>query len=399
MELIDRVISQFQENEAIELTRALIRIPSIFGDEGAMADYLSQELIKLRLPVECIEAKKGRPNLISSIKGQTDDVGLILVGHIDTVPPDQGSDEPWGFDPFGGELRNGCIYGLGSADMKGGIAAILSAFKAVLNAEVKLKKGLTIVFCADEEGGSIEGMKYIAERKMVKGSLAMAADTTNMCIQGWFKGRTIYEIETRGKTAHPSNPTKGINAINHMADIIHKINHVGFPHAKHEFLGGCTINFGSVQGGKDIKSIPEQCKATLEVRTVPGQTGEGVREQINAYISEMKKMDPSLVASVKIMSGKDPMELSARDPIFDVIQKASQKAIGKKLQLGKAGIGGGDLYFLWKNMGIPGINFGPGDVELAHSPNEYVKIDNIVAVSKCYTAFIVEFCEGYIEKF
>lgn len=135
----------------------------------------------------------------------------------------------------------------------------------------------------------------------------------------------------------------------------------------------------------------------LEVRTVPGQTGEQVKDQITDYIKELKKANKTFKANVKISNGKDPLEVSTKLPLIKKIQKLSKNAIGRKLRLGRAGIGGGDIYFLWKNMGIPVINFGPGNVELAHSPNEYVEIHKLVGVSKCYLAFILEFCDGYFE--
>jgi len=398
MEVLNRVMHGIQEGEAVNFTRSLIEIPSIIGDEQAIADYLSRELNKLGISAESIEAKRGRPNVISHIKGQTDDVGLILVGHTDTVPVGVGTGEAWEMDPFDGDVRNGLIYGLGSSDMKGGIASIFLAVKAILSSNVKLKKGVTVVFCVDEEGGSIDGMKYIGERKLVKGALAMEAEPTGMCVQGWFKGRTWYEIEARGKSAHSSSPTKGINAIHHMVDIIHKIKNDGFEYEKHPLVGDCTISFGTIEGGTSVKSIPDLCKSRLEVRTVPGQTGEGVMEQIHTYISDLGKKDPALDASVRIIDGKDPMEISPKDPVFDVIQGASQKAIGKKLELGRTGSAGGDLYFLWKNMGIPGIYFGPGDLGCAHAPNERVEVRNIVDAAKCYAAFILEFCGGSLEE-
>jgi succinyl-diaminopimelate desuccinylase len=398
MEVLNRAMRKIQEDEAVNFTRSLIAIPSIIGDEQAIADYLSGELAKLGIPVECVEAKRGRPNLISHIKGQSEDIGLILVGHTDTVPVGKGAGEAWEVDPFNGDVRNGFIYGLGASDMKGGIASIFLAVKAIVSSKIKLKKGVTVVFCVDEEGGSIEGMKYIGERKLVKGTLGIEAEPTGMCVQGWFKGRTWYEIEVRGKAAHSSSPTKGINAIHHMVDIIHKIRNDGFTYEKHPLVGDCTISFGTIEGGTSVKSIPDLCKCKLEVRTVPGQTGQEVMGQINTYISDLKKKDPTLDANASIIDGKDPMEILPNDPILDSIQGASKKAIGKELELGRTGSAGGDLYFLWKNMGIPGIYFGPGDLGCAHSPNERVEVRNIVDAARCYAAFILEFCGGPLEE-
>jgi acetylornithine deacetylase/succinyl-diaminopimelate desuccinylase family protein len=394
MGLIEKAISRFQEKQAIDLTCSLIEIPSIVGNEGKIGEYLGEGLSKLGVSVEYVEAQKGRPNVIGRLKGQTEEGGLILVGHMDTVPPDQGSGEPWKSDPFKAELRNNRLYGLGSGDMKGGIAAIVVAVKTVLAAKATLKRDLTVIFCVDEEAGSIAGMKYIAERNLAKGNVAIAAEPTDMCLQGWFKGRTWYEIEVKGKTAHCSKPERGINSIHHMVDIIHKIRKIGFKYRKHDLLGDCTTSFGTIEGGTSVKSIPDLCKSRLEVRTVPGQTGQGVRDQINIYIKELKKTDPTLNASVRIIDSKDPMELSPKDPLVDVMQRVGQEAIGRELELGRSGSASGDLYFLWKNMGIPGILFGPGDVGCAHSPNEYIEVDKIVDASKCYIAFILEFCGG-----
>jgi succinyl-diaminopimelate desuccinylase len=397
MKHIEKAMQNFKEQHVIDLTCSLIEIPSVVKNEKAISDYLYRELTAMGLSVEIIEAAEKRPNLVARLKGETEDNGMILVGHMDTVPPDQGSGEPWKSDPFKAVLKDSRIYGLGATDMKGGIAAIIVALKTLIDASVKFRKSLILIFCVDEENGSIEGMKHMAENNIFKGTLAMSADTTNMCLQGWFKGRTIYEIQTKGKTAHPSNPSKGINAINSMVDLIHMINRRGFKHEKHDLLGGCTVTFGSIQGGKDIKSIPEDCKALLEVRTVPGQTGEQVKDKITDYIKELKKANKTFKANVKINVGKDPLEVSTKLPLIKKIQKLSKNAIGRKLRLGKAGIGGGDIYFLWKNMGIPVLNFGPGDVELAHSPNEYVEIQKLVDVSKCYLSLILEFCDGYFE--
>jgi succinyl-diaminopimelate desuccinylase len=396
MELFNQVFSKIQEKEAIDLTRSLVKIRSIIGDEQNIGDYLSKELVKLGLSTEIIEAKKRRPNIISHIKGETDDVGLILVGHTDTVPIGEGAGESWKVDPFDGDLRDGLIRGLGSSDMKGGITSILLAVKAVTSTKVRFRKGLTIVFCVDEEGGSIDGLKYISEKKLIKGPLAIEPEPTNMCLQGWFKGRTWYNIEVKGKAAHSSAPSKGINAILNMLDILQKIKNVGFEYKKHELVGDCTINVGTIEGGTSVKSVPDLCKARLEVRTVPGQTGEGVRQSIINFINELKKTNPTLDASVSVIDGKDPIELSPKDPLVDRIQSSTQKAIGRKLELGRGGGAGGDIFFSWRNLGIPGFHFGPGEVSCAHAPNEHIKVSNIVNVSKCYAAFILDFCEGYV---
>jgi len=395
MDSVTAAVSHLRERDILDLTASLVRIPSETGQEKAIAHFLAQELETRGVEVTLVESPAGRLSVLARVPGETEEWGLILVGHIDTVPPDQGGKEGWRTDPYRGDRIGNRFYGLGSADMMAGIAAILAALQSVMASGVKLRKGLTLAFCADEERGSTEGMKYIAENRLVQGQLAMSADTTNGCLQGWFKGRTIFQIETKGKSAHTSSPSKGVNAVHHMVELIHTIKRKGFHHRTHPLLGSCTTTVGVIQGGRDMNSIPDHCEATLEVRTVPGQTGEGVKEQISAYITSMKARDPTVEASVRITVGKDPMALVGKEAVLERFQRASRKAIGRELELGRSGIGGGDLYFLWKSLGIPCINFGPGNVELAHSANEYVEIDKLIYVSKCYVAFILEFCEAY----
>ena len=401
MAKLEIVNEHIKKDDAINIIRTLINIPSMTGKEKAIAEYLGRELLKSGLSIEYVEGQEGRPNVIACIEGQCDKKGLILVGHIDTVPVAQTLENSWETDPFEGEIRNDRIYGLGSSDMKGGIASILLAVKAILNVTKKLNKKLTIIFCVDEERGSREGMKYLCKSRRFRGDLAIAAEPTNMNVQGWFKGRTWYEIETRGKAVHSSNPAKGVNAIHNMVDIIYKIKKDGFQFGNHNFLGNCSLNFGSIEGGMDINTIPDLCKTKLEVRTVFGQTGEGVKKEIMAHIDELKKEDSTFDAKVRFWDGwesKDPMEIGLSNPMIERIQKASQSAIGKKLKLGRFGMGGGDLYFLSKSSGIPGIFFGPGNVESIHSANEYVNIEDITNAAKCYAAFILEFCEDFYGK-
>jgi succinyl-diaminopimelate desuccinylase len=261
--------------------------------------------------------------------------------------------------------------------MKGGIASILLALKAVLCETNEFNRGLTILFVSDEEAGCAEGMKYVTEKKKFSGQLVMTAEPTDLHIQGWFKGRAYYELETRGKAAHSSNPTLGVNAIHHMVDIIAKIKETGFTYETHKFLGRPVVNFSTIEGGPFWNTIPDFSRSKLEVRTVPGQTGEKVKEEIIKHFDELKQRNPTLQARVNVWDGwevKEPMELPQTNPVYTRIQRASQKAIGRQLDPGMAGIGG------------------PGDLQLAHKSDECINISKVVEAAKCYAAFILEFC-------
>jgi succinyl-diaminopimelate desuccinylase len=211
------------------------------------------------------EFAEARTSLIARI-GRLDAKPICFTGHIDIVPLGA---KPWTRDPFAGETDGDRVYGRGSTDMKSGIAAFVVA-AIELAADLARGPGLVLVITAGEEIGC-EGAKYLADHKLLgeAGAIVVAEPTGNYPFIG-HKGLAWFEVETFGVTAHGSMPDVGENAIVKMADVIRDLDRFRFPVESHPVMGKPTMNVGTIRGGLNTNSVPDEARITLDTRSVPG---------------------------------------------------------------------------------------------------------------------------------
>lgn len=384
-----KACKQISEAELVDLTRLLIRVPSVSGSANSIADALASELQARGLSPTIAGPGPEWRNVVARVAGMDGSIRLLFSGHLDTVPVGVDS---WRHDPFEAAVVDGCIFGRGAVDMKGGIAAIVSGAAAVARLGVKLREGFNLAFTSDEELGSIRGMKYLCEQDLVEGKVGIAAEPTSLEVQGWFKGRARYEIRTVGKAAHSSNPSKGINAIVHLSELVTRINRGELGQRKHPILGPTTVNIGIIEGGSDPNTVPESARAILEVRTVPGQTSETVLEQLRWLAQLANQEDPSVNATVDLLFAKEPIEVEQTAPIVETIRQVTTDLTGSPAAHGKEPIAGGDMYYARMICGTHGVDFGPGDLHLAHTTDENIRIDQLVLAAQAYAILILRVC-------
>ena len=263
--------------DAVELTQELVRINSQnpIHNEKEAAKFVKDFLEDFKLYAETLEFDKNRASVICSVgKGE----GLLLNGHIDTVPVVQG----WTEDPFGGKIVGNKLFGLGSSDMKGGVAAILAAF-AKLSKE-KFKRKILLTFVADEEVG-LKGSTHIIQNKkdLFKDvEYGVIAEPTESKINIAQRGISDFRVSFSGKAAHGSRPQEGDNAIYKATAFVEELKSLvkELGKSKHKLLGTPTINVGKIEGGIKFNIVPDKCILDVDRRLIPGETLELAKKQL-----------------------------------------------------------------------------------------------------------------------
>jgi len=251
-----------------KLTRELLAFNTINppGMERACARHLGAILEGAGFRVAYHEFAESRTSLIATLGGDDARPPICFTGHIDTVPLGAA---PWTRDAFAGETDGDRMYGRGSTDMKSGIAAFVAA-AVELAPRLARGPGIVIVITAGEEVGC-EGARFLADQKVLgrAGAIVVAEPTANYPYVG-HKGLAWFEVETRGVTAHGSMPEVGDNAIVKMARVIGDLEHFHFPVESHPVMGKPTMNVGTIHGGLNTNSVPDEARITIDTRTVPG---------------------------------------------------------------------------------------------------------------------------------
>ena len=250
------------------LTRELLAFNTINppGMERACARFLGARLEEAGFRVAYHEFAEGRTSLIAQIGGDEAKPPICFTGHMDVVPLGAAH---WIHDAFAGETDGDRLYGRGSTDMKSGIAAFIAA-AVELAPHLARTPGLVLVITAGEEIGC-EGARFLADKKLLDkaGAIVVAEPTANYPYIG-HKGLAWFEIETKGVTAHGSMPEVGENAILKMAQVIGDLERFQFPVESHDVMGKPTLNVGTIRGGLNTNSVPDEARITVDTRTVPG---------------------------------------------------------------------------------------------------------------------------------
>jgi putative selenium metabolism hydrolase len=372
-----------KKEKTIELLRELIRTKSITGEEREIADLIARKLKIFGFEDVRID---GVGNVICKVVGSNEGPTLLYNGHMDTVPAGEGS--LWKYDPFAAEIVNNTIVGRGACDMKGSIAAMMMAVDAIRRADVKLKGIFILTMVVKEENAMEEGTKYTIEEDGLKPDIALVGEATNLNISLGARGRIEVDILVRGRSAHASDPLRGINAISKMTKVITAIPRMKLP--RHGFLGSATqavTNISCQPGRSNV--IPNLCTVSVDRRVIPSETPEKIKADFLNVIEKIKLKDPEFDADVKIGKSTLPAYISPSDSVVKILQRSSMCVLSKKPKLSKYTFGT-DASYLSAIAQIPTIGFGPGEEVNAHSVNDHVKIDDLVAASKVYASFIID---------
>jgi acetylornithine deacetylase len=357
---------------AIRLLRDLVAIDSVnpslvpgAAGEGAIAAAVADRLRAIGLDVEMQEAAPGRPNVVGVLEGRGKGRSLMLCGHVDTVGV-EGMRAP--FDPV---ERDGRLYGRGSQDMKGGVAAMIDAARTI--ADEGLAAGRLIVAAVVDEEYESLGADALVTRW--RADAAVVTEPTDLRIASAHKGFAWFEIATRGRAAHGSRPREGRDAILRMGRVLHALEALDRrlqAEPPHPLMGTASLHASLIGGGRELSSYPDQCWLKLERRTISGETDAQVHQEMTDLLARLQRDDPEFEASLTPLFTRPSYEIASSHPLPVMLQgvlaSGASELIGMSFWTDAAVLGG---------AGIPSVLFGPGGAGL-HSIEEYVEIADVL---------------------
>ncbi len=382
---------------SIDILRDLVAFDTTSRHSNlALISYIQQQLDVLDIPhTLSFNEEQTKANLFATM-GDENVPGLVLSGHTDVVPVD-GQD--WSSDPF--ELRSeaGKLFGRGSCDMKGFIAVCLAMAESFQRAELAIP--IHFAFSYDEEIGCIGVRSLLAElaRRPVKPLACIVGEPTSMRLVSAHKGMLDTTCTITGCAGHSSLPDQGVNAIFTASRLINRLQEIGAEIKQsgpfdHRFTPPhSTVHVGKIEGGTAINIIPEHCQFQYEIRHIPTQDVDEIASKITQYAEE------SLLPDMLEVSNKSAIEwrTKAQFPGLDTPDDAQVITWMNKVMDAKAPVAGvsyGTEAGLFSEIGIETIVCGPGSIEQAHRPDEFVEISQLEATIALLQASIVAIKAG-----
>jgi len=408
MHAIDRVVAEVERatDEMVAFTAALVRIPTVNPPGEAYDDcarFIGNRLAADGFDVEYFVAD-GRPehsaryprvNVVGGRRGGPGPV-VHLNGHFDVVPAGAG----WTLDPFGGIVRDGKIYGRGACDMKAGIAAAVFAAEAIKRAGVQLPGTIEISGTVDEESGGFAGVAWLAEQGRVAKDrtdyviIPEPLDVDRICIG--HRGVYWFELTTRGRIAHGSMPFLGVNAIEGMGHVLQAIKSELQPvlaarttampvvpdGARHATININGIDGGQPVGGIQTPCVADCCRAVFDRRFLIEEGFEPTRREIVDLIERAVRATPGLEYEVRDLMIVHPTKTPDGSPLVGALDAAILRILNKPATLA-ASPGTYDQKHFARIAGVPHcVAYGPGELELAHQPDEWCRIADLVNATK-----------------
>jgi len=368
--------------DAVALTKALVasdsQNPSLVSGgagEAAVARMLADVLREWGFHVELQEVAPGRPNVIARI-GRRGARSIMFNGHLDVVGVAGMTHAP--FDPV---EKDGRLYGRGSADMKAGIAAMCAA--AARAADAGLAGEIVIAAVCDEEFTSI-GTRALIERG-VRADAAIVTEPTQLAIMPAHKGFVWIDAKFVGRAAHGSRYDIGIDAIKHAGLFLSELDRyesTTLSGRGHPLLGRPSVHAAAISGGSGMSSYPDLCELSIERRTIPGETTDQIRLEIEELLDRVKLADEKFNGSIEVTMEQQPSDVPASAPI---VRALSQSLANSGVRETIAGMTAWTDAALLNAAGIPAICFGPGDIGLAHAAEEFVPVKEIESATRVLT--------------
>jgi succinyl-diaminopimelate desuccinylase len=421
---IDRVLKEIKREELVQLTRDLIRIPSVRREEGRgnekeVALFLAHYLTDMGLDVVVEEVDPDSPNVIAVLQGQKEGPCLMFECHTDVVT--EGDPSEWKYGPFEGRVVANRIYGRGACDTKGNLAAAVRAVQAISQSGAPFKGRILLGILVDEEG-LMRGVKHFIRQGWTNGihaAIICEPVDNHLCITQ--KGALRVELLTSGKMSHGAMPLVGLNSIPPMVSILEKVRQLEEEEietrGKDPLLGfpsiTPTVIQAPVRGEPQVNVIPQQCRALLDIRTVPGQSHEALKKQLEDIIVEeerslceslwsgpMKEIRESLEkglskgisfqAKMNVFEDRPWTKTSPEEPIVQAVSRAIRSVTGEEpIHGGVPGATDGTFLSAW--AGIPIVTLGAGKWMIPHQKDEWVSIDELCLTAKIYAASALEY--------
>ena len=399
----DRAVANVTEREVVDLTCALVRIPSVFrpgepgANERAVALAVEAWLRREGFSVEVQEVAPGRPNVIGWLDDGLPGPVLCLEGHTDVVT--EGDPAAWRFPPWSGAVEGGRVHGRGSADMKGGLAAAMVAAAAVRRARVPLAGRLMVAALVDEEG-AMSGAKHFVGTPLgraVSAAIVCEPEQNELCLEQ--KGVLWARVTLQGRMAHGAMPYAAVNPITAAGQFIARLPQVerrvrrGVRRSRFLGVPHVTPTVAQAPAGHVAQNnvIPATAELRLDVRLTPGLEAGGVLAALEDLARDTERRCPGTRVLVEPVEAPRPATRVERgEAVVKALEWAVRRVAGRRPVFG--GVPGStDGTILRTALGIPIVTFGPGNRLIPHQVDEHVPVAELVEAARCYAAAAVRF--------
>lgn len=379
--------------EIEKIAAEMVRIPSysfMEDQEKEIASYIQDFFEREGIESEMTEIRPGRYNVLAKLTGTGGGKSLVLSGHIDTVPPYDME------DAFSGRIEGGKLYGRGAVDMKGADCAMMIALAAIKRSGLPHSGDIYFAGVADEEEQG-RGTEYLIDH-WPEADAFVVGEPTEMKVCLGHKGLEWIDVDIMGKKVHGGHKDEGVNAIQMAALFIHHIYENYVPvlnQREYPVLGTPTINVGKITGGDQPSTVPDVCRIRLDRRCVPTETIEQVYDELEKIACDIRKTHPEFRAVIRdTFEGQnllrhEPFLLDEKADVVRSIRTALDIA-GSAYEI--------SAFPAWSDAGfVRGYTksdcliMGPGRLEVAHSAEEYIEIDDILKAAFVYGAMALDY--------
>jgi len=354
-----------------DFLKQLIRADSTPGRGEAMAAEVVATYFR-RHGIDCLldQWDGNRGNVVARVKTSGQRPALLFVCHLDVVGP---GEEGWEHPPFGAVEENGRIYGRGTTDMKGGIAAVAAAICEVTRSKTPLRGDILFAATAGEETDSTGIVRFMQDRDGLP-SLAgvVVPEPTDFAVVTAHRGLLWLKIATRGKAVHSSMPERGVNAIGSMKQVLDELEHYQVQAEPHPLLGKCSMSINTISGGEAMNVVPDRCTLGVDIRTLPGQDHEAIRYDFERMLARLKTSVPQFEGELLVDRSVAAVET---DPECEFV-----KRFCSAVEVDLTNVVGftTDAPHLLP-LGAPIVIYGPGKPKMCHQTDEYIDVADLQA--------------------
>ena len=415
--LVDGVLREVERasDEIVALTSALIRIPTVNPPGEHYEDcarFIGAELARQGHDVEYFAAE-GRPehtarhpriNVVGTRHGAHARPVVHLNGHFDVVSAGEG----WTVDPFGGLVRDGKVYGRGSCDMKAGIAAAMFAVEAIRRAGVVLPGTVEVSGTVDEESGGFAGVAWLAEHGRLSSTrtdyciIPEPLNVDRICVG--HRGVYWFEVAARGHIAHGSMPFLGVSAIDGMGRLLETIREELLPALSRrrtavpvvpEGARHATLNVNGIFGGQPVDGIQtpcvaDVCRAVFDRRFLQEEGFDATRGEIAALLDRVRSLEPRVHYALRDLMVVHPTRTPDDSPVISALRGGIDRVLGRQASI-VASPGTYDHKHVARVAGVPHcVAYGPGELEQAHQPDEFVRVEDLVNSTKVLACAVLD---------
>jgi succinyl-diaminopimelate desuccinylase len=366
-----------------ELLKRLIQAESTAQTgELAAAEIISAELASSAVDCRIDSWSRNRANIIATVKSAGRKPQLLFACHLDVVA----AAGNWKYPPFEGVESEGRIYGRGSIDMKGGIAAAVTAIRQIVDSATGLEGDIIFFAAAGEETDSCGARRFVDGLGQNPPELAgvVIPEPTDFTVVTAHRGMLWLEVKTFGKAAHSSTPELGVNAITSMKNLLVELDGFKIPFEPHKLLGNCSMSINTITGGREINVVPDSCAVSIDIRTLPGQQSEQIISDFEKIFAKLKRKDPQFEASVSIVREVGALET---DPQCGFVRDFCSAVRINETKVVSYTTDGPHF----ASLGAPVVIFGPGKPQLAHKQDEYIDIADLQKAVRFYKDIILKF--------